>query len=171
VRAVRPRPTRLRPPHSGRWLVSNRGFTLVELMVVMTLMGILAAVGMSRFADRDPFAVQGAADQLTSALRVAHATAVARRAPVYVVLGANPATLVLCLDAACAQPLAAPGGEPAWLADASDLRLSTGASFSFDASGAPSFANTLSVLVQTSDGSISSPPVRIEALTGHVHSP
>jgi len=158
-----------RPPCSGRFAM--RGFTLVELMVVITVMAILAAVGMARFADREPFAVQAAADQLTSALRVAHATAVARRAPVYVVLGATPATLALCLDAACAQPLPPPGGEAAWLVDTGDLRLSTAASFSFDPTGAPSFASTFSVQVRSSDGALNSPPVRVEAQSGHVHSP
>ena len=70
----------------------QRGFTLVELVVVMVLMAIITAVGMSRFASREPFAVQAVADQLMSGLRLAQATAIAQRRTIYLQLGATPAT-------------------------------------------------------------------------------
>ena len=71
-------------------------------------MAVLAGVGMSRFADRDGFAVQGLADQIVSGLRVAQATAQAQRRDVYVSLTASPPALSVCLDVACAQPVNAP---------------------------------------------------------------
>ena len=164
-----------RPPSGGRCRSGERGFTrgftLVELVIVMLLMAVVSAIGMSRFADREPFAVQGAADQLVSGLRLAQATAIAQRLPVFVVLTASPLALQVCMDAACTQPLAAPGGEAAWLADVQGLRLAGGAAFSYAASGAPSLASALTLVVQSSDGAVSSLPVLVEPGSGHVHSP
>jgi MSHA pilin protein MshC len=142
---------------------------MVELVVVMTIMAILTAVGMSRFADREPFAVQGAADQIVSSLRIAQATALAQRQNVYVVLGASPLQLQVCLDAGCAQPLNTPGGDAVWLSDVQNLRLSSGASFSFNGAGSPSFASALSFTVQSADGAVVSPAIVVEAVSGHVH--
>ena len=144
---------------------------MVELVIVMLLMAVISAIGMSRFADREPFAVQGAADQLVSGLRLAQATAVAQRQAVYVVLTASPLALQVCLDAACTQPLPAPGGEAPWLTDVQGLRLVAGASFNFQPSGATSLASLLTLQVQSADGSVSSQPVKVEPGSGHVHSP
>lgn len=149
----------------------QRGFTLVELVMVMMLIAVITAMSAARFADREPFAVQGAADQLVSGLRLAQATAIAQRRAVHVGLTASPATLTVCLDAACTQPLATPAGDSIWLADAGDLKLSTGASFSFAADGSPSLASALQVRVLSADGSRSSPTITLETVSGHVHSP
>ncbi len=149
----------------------QRGFTLVELVTVMTLMAILTAIGMSRFADREPFAVQGAADQIVSGLRLAQATAIARRAPVYVVLGVSPASFAVCQDALCTQPLPTPAGDNVWLSDASGLVLSSASSFYFSGAGAPSLVAALNIEVRTADGATVSQPVKVELVSGHVHSP
>lgn len=153
--------------HSSR----QGGFTLVELVMVMMLIAVITAMSAARFADREPFAVQGAADQLVSGLRLAQGTAIAQRRTVHVGLTATPAAMTVCLDAACTQPLPTPAGDAAWLADAGDLKLSSGASFSFAPDGSPSLASTLQVRVLSADGSRSSPNITLEASSGHVHSP
>ena len=146
------------------------GFTLVELVVVMMLMAVISAVGMSRFASREPFAVQGVADQLVSGLRLAQATSIAQRRTVYLQLGATPATLAVCLDAGCTQAIAPPGGG-SWLTDTLDVVLASGLSFSIDPAGAPSFATAQTVQVSASGGGTPAPPIVIEPGSGHVHSP
>ena len=148
----------------------NQGFTLVELVVVMVLMAVLTTVSLSRFGSREPFAVQSTADQLLSGLRLAQATAVAQRATLYVSLGADPASLSLCLDAPCTQPLPAPGGGP-WLEDASGVRLAAALAYSLNGRGEPSFVSAQTVQVSSVDGSVNAPPIRIEAVSGHVHVP
>ncbi len=148
----------------------QQGFTIVELVVVMVLMAVLTAVGMSRFASREPFAVQGVADQLMSGLRLAQATAIAQRRTVYLQLGATPATLAVCLDAGCSQPITPPGGGN-WLLETQDVRLASSLNFSIDAAGAPSFANAQTVQVSASDGGSPAPPIVIEPRSGHVHAP
>ena len=83
-----------RPPSGGRCTPAcQRGFTLVELVMVMMLVAVITAMSAARFSDREPFAVQGAADQLVSGLRLAQATAIAQRRPIHVSLTGNPATL------------------------------------------------------------------------------
>lgn len=164
------------PPSGGQRLCAQgrrrqHGFTLVELVLVMLLVTVLGALGAARMADREPFALQGAADQLVSGLRLAQATAISQRRSVHVVLTAAPARLNLCLDAACTQPLATPAGDSQWLADTEGLRLSAAASFSFAPDGSPSLAAPLQLQVRTDDGSRSSPTITVETVSGHVHKP
>jgi MSHA pilin protein MshC len=149
---------------------SERGFTLVELVVVMVLMAVITAVGMSRFVDRQPFAVQGVADQLVSGLRLAQATAIAQRRTLYLQLGATPASLAVCLDAGCTQPLAPPGGGN-WLTETQGVVLAAALNYSIDGTGAPSFGAAQTVQVSSSDNTINAPPITIEPLSGHVHAP
>lgn len=60
------------------------GFTLVELVVVIAILGILAAVAIPRFADLNSTARESAIDNLDGAVRsaatLAHAQAVAENA-------------------------------------------------------------------------------------------
>jgi prepilin-type N-terminal cleavage/methylation domain-containing protein len=159
----------MNPPRSGA-----AGFTLVELVVVMTLMAVITAVGMSRFADRDPFAVQAVADQLVSALRLAQATATAQRASVFVAITASPPALGVCLDAGCTKPLSPPGDSSGsnWISNASGVHLSSGASFSFGPDGTPvSLAATLQLQVQSDSGTATPAVVTLEAGSGYVHAP
>lgn len=164
------------PPPGGQCLWAarrrrQRGFTLVELVLVMLLVTVLGALGAARLADREPFALQGAADQLLSGLRLAQATAISQRRSVHVVLSAQPARLDLCLDAACAQPLATPGGDAQWLADVDGLRLNAAASFHFAPDGSTSLAQPLQLQLRSDDGTRSSATITVETVSGHVHRP
>lgn len=57
---------------------------MVELVVVLVLVGIMAAIGASRFFDRSGFDTHAYGGQVRAMLRHAQKAAIARNAPVYV---------------------------------------------------------------------------------------
>lgn len=74
----------MRLPGQPRRSTSNGGFTLVELIVVMVLAGILAAVAGARFFNRSGFDAASYAEQLRGMVRYGQKVAIAQNARVYV---------------------------------------------------------------------------------------
>ena len=72
-----------------------QGFTIVELVAVMVITGIIAAVAAPRFIGVDAFNARGSYSTLVSALRYAQKTAIAQRRNIYV--NVNTSTRVICL--------------------------------------------------------------------------
>jgi len=155
-----------RPPSGGLGACPARGFTLVELVMVITIVAVIASVGMSRFASPSPFAGRALADQLASSLRAAQRLAVAQRQVLYVQVVANPAAVLICRDLACAQAVTPVDGSAAWLTAAAGARLDTGAAYSIDGMGRPSLAAAQTFTPLDEAGQPSGPVVRVEAETG-----
>lgn len=144
----------------------QRGFTLVELVIVVLLMGVLSFVAFGRLNDRSEARARGFADQVSSGLRFAQQAAVAQRRPIFVRINGNQ--LRACLDAApeCAQPLAAPwGGALALVAPQGVTLLPNETVFSFDGLGRPSLATSLSLSVSSAAGAF---PLVVERDSGYV---
>lgn len=167
----------LRPERS---LVMS-GFTLVELVVVLVVLGVLSAVAYPRFMGRGAFDTRGFQDRVVSAIQFARQQAVAQRRQTCVVINAaggiaitrallpppgvcdatallNPATSALYDDPDPNMGLRPPPGVALARVGATALPLT----LTFDPLGRPNVGAVLSV---TGDG------VRclsIEAETGYV---
>lgn len=139
------------------------GFTLLELIVIISVIGILALVATVRFAGVQGFDSRGFYDNAFSTVRLAQKTAVAWRRPVFVCVTTNQ--IAASTVAGCATPLTNSSGAPAVEAAPSGVTLNT-VSFSFDSMGRAS-ANTTITFTST----IVSDPARqivVTAETGHV---
>ena len=71
----------------------SRGFTLVELIAVIVIISILAAVSLPRLTAASPFSARGYADHVAAALRQARAVAIASRCDVQFTIGADGFTV------------------------------------------------------------------------------
>ncbi len=106
-----------RPPAAGShgaragFMRLDAGFTLVELVLVIVLVGVIAVVAVARMPSQTVFLHQASMNELASALRYAQKKAVAERAAIDVRIDASAGTVTFCRDPApaCAQPLLAPG--------------------------------------------------------------
>lgn len=71
----------------------QRGFTLVELIMTMVIIGIIAAVAAPRLFDSNVFQSRGFADQVKASLRYAQKVAIAQHRFVCVDISSNTVTL------------------------------------------------------------------------------
>ncbi len=155
-------------------LRAQRGFTLVELVIVILLVAVLSFAALPRLAERDEAVAQGFADQLAATLRWAQKTAVAQRRIVYVNVDTAAGRVRACFDAAasCTQPVAAPASGALDVTAPTRIALtsSSGSSqFSFDGLGRPSLNATLELRASTAAGQSFS--VMVEQDSGYVRRP
>ncbi|MFA6970334.1 MAG: prepilin-type N-terminal cleavage/methylation domain-containing protein [Gallionella sp.] len=144
---------------------SLRGFTLIELVMVILIAAIIAVVAIPRFFDVDVFNSRGFSDQVQASLRYAQKVAIAQHRFVCVSFASNNITLTIGATTACGTALAFPsGGETYSITAPSDIVFSaTPNDFYFDALGKPSYApQTINII-----GAPNS--ITIEAETGYVH--
>jgi MSHA pilin protein MshC len=95
-----PNPNRSALKCSGTYRYRRQqAFTIVELIAVMIVVGIMAAVATPRFFEREQFDGRAFADQTVGMLRYGQKLAIAQNRPVFVRL--NGASVALCFTAAC----------------------------------------------------------------------
>lgn len=161
------------------------GFTLIELIMVMVILGVLAAYATPRIFDTSAFNARGFHDETLAYLRFAQKTAIAQRRTVCVdfsASGATPGTVTLTIAAnagtftcASAGTLRGPKGEnPVVLTARSGITFATTpypapADFNFDGLGQPITSAGAAQATQTIQVSGASNSVTIETGTGYVH--
>ena len=149
---------------------STRGFTLLELVVIIVIVGVLGIAVTARFTGRDGFDSRGFYDRATAVVRTAQKTAVAWRGNVFVCVTGTQITAGT--PNTCATPLAGPSGNLTFPAPAG-VTLNT-VTFGFDglgrpvnSAGVPLTAATTITFTSTIAGD---PPrtITVAAETGHV---
>ena len=179
------KPTSLR--RCTRPTALQRGFTIIELIVVIIVVGILGAAAGSRFFDRSVSDSRTFADQSAALVRYAQKLAIAQNRDVWVVLASGG--IKLCYSVGCTAPerVTAPGGSnsatgattgfcdgsSSWACEAppSGLSFGTTIEFYFDAMGKP-FGSGGALAAPQTISVIGGPAARsftVEMETGYVH--
>jgi len=153
----------------------QRGFTLIELIVVLIIVGILAIAVAPKFLSSSTFKQAGFAEEMKSAVRYAQKLAIAQRRFVCVEFsGANTLTLTMDIatDPAVSSTTTCPAataiaisGRAANSVSNSDATFTTTPAtsrFYFNAAGKPSFTAPITINVNGNR-------FIIEADTGYVH--
>ena len=154
-------------------LASNSGFSLVELVATLTVIGILAVIAVPRLVDRTGFESRGFYDAAQAIVRHAQKIAIAQRQsppkpPIFVVITASQ--IAVCYDAACGVPVTDPITDSALvLAAPGGVTLAPETTFSFSGSGAPSVASPLAIAVNSTGVGDINRTFYVEARTGYVH--
>ncbi len=149
-----------------------KGFTLVELVMVIVIVGIMGAVAAPRFFGTSVFQSRGFADQLKATLRYAQKMAAAQNHFVCVTFTANSVALTYDAvapgsthtTAACpGSSMTSPAGQTPYIVTApGGVTVGGAAAFYVDPLGRPSTAQAIAVAGFAT-------PVTVEAETGYVH--
>lgn len=170
-----------RTPFSHR----HQGFTLVELIIVIVLLGILSAYAVPRIFNTTDFYARGFHDETLAYLRYAQKTAIAQRRTVCVdfsASGVTPGTVTLTIASAASTYTCAPAGtllgpkgeNPVVLTARSGITFGTSpyaapSDFNFDGQGQPITAAGAAQGKQTFQVSGAANTITVETVTGFVH--
>jgi MSHA pilin protein MshC len=124
----------------------NHGFTIIELVAVLIIVGILAAFTLPHFVGTSAFDARGAYDNLASALRYAQKEAIASNCPVKATITKREYNLKQqaspCGSGAFSQSVINPGTGGPFAASVADAITWSPATITFKATGETESGNT-----------------------------
>jgi len=165
-------PDRSQTAGCGRQL----GFTLIELIMVIVMLGVLAVVAAPRIFNSNDFNARGFHDETLALLRYAQKVAIAQRRTVCVsfptdhsaslTLASAPATF----DCATSVALRGPTSDAASITAKSGVTYSAPPSaFNFDGLGQPISSAGVAMATQTIQVNNAAKLITVETVTGYVH--
>lgn len=169
-------PIGLRLPRCGG--IGQRGFTLVELIMVLVILGVLSVYALPRMFDTKAVYARGFHDETLGYLRFAQKTAIAQRRTVCVTFTTTTVTLAIASAAAtfnCSSPgpLTGPkgtSGATVSLTAQRDAAFATSpTNFNFDGLGQPITDTGVTVATQTFAVTESGRTITVETATGYIH--
>jgi len=154
----------------------QRGFTLIELIMVIVIMGVLAVFAAPRMLNTGDFYARGFHDETLGLLRYAQKTAIAQRRIVCVTVATSTdsppnasASLRLASVAGstnCNTDIPGPASDTALITARSGVDYGASTGFTFNGLGQPSAAQSIQV---TNASVVMGNPIIVEADTGYVH--
>ncbi len=144
------------------------GFTIIELVVTMVIIGIMAFVALPKFDSLSTFDARGTADQLEAYLRFAQKSALAQRRNVTVTIVDSVTQPTLKIGSGCGagSDLAFPG-KFARAKSTVSFALSGSIPVCFDTLGGVSGGSTIQVMDNSSSVVRT---ITVKDVTGYVHS-
>lgn len=166
--------SKTRADHRRAGLNFHKGFTMIELVMVIVMLGILAVVAVPKIINSGDINARGFHDETLSYLRFAQKTAIAQRRTVCVAFSSSTVTLTIASAAgatSCASALSGPTGQsPAVLTAKTGVTFgSTPTAFNFDGLGQPVNASGVAVAKQTLQVANTDNTIYVESATGYIH--
>ena len=138
------------------------GFTMIELVVTMVIIGIMAVVVLPRFDLLSGFDAKGFHDQTVAQLRFAQKTALAQRRAVCVTVGPTGITLRIATSDAAADCITGSTLTPPFTPKAGSGLPSSPSNFNFLRQGETDQASDITLTITGTDS------ILIDATTGYV---